>query len=411
MSKAGDHKTSEHWERRLFRNSFTYRGERRWVRGWCIKVQWEGTRRTVRLTAENRDAAAREAVEIVSELRRGGWVGVDARMAGGSGGGGWGRTAPLVGVRKYVSDLHEGFGRELFGGIAHDGVVEQIALGTEDPNAARLRAADIQSEVSRLGWRRVRLAHPREVTVAVFWEANPMICTYTTILTVPEAGGILSRSVAGPAGGWQVLVVEPDGPVRRALVRWLGMAEKVASVRGCSSPANAPRGGAWDLILTNRSLGPAALRGWVRQADGGLAAGPRILEHGLYPDSDAIFASVSGVSRGYFLKRLPPARLIEPLLKAYPEGRGVAPMEEDRQIRRYFQGALEPVDATVDPPGPVFSQRETQVLDLLERGFSDKEVGNELKISVWTVHSHLKRIFGKYGVRTRTEAVVRHLQK
>ena len=55
--------------------------------------------------------------------------------------------------------------------------------------------------------------------------------------------------------------------------------------------------------------------------------------------------------------------------------------------------------------------REREILDLLSRGFADKEIGGELGISVWTVHSHLKRIFAKYGVRTRTEAVVKHLQK
>ena len=56
-------------------------------------------------------------------------------------------------------------------------------------------------------------------------------------------------------------------------------------------------------------------------------------------------------------------------------------------------------------------KKDQQRLDLLRRGLVDKEIAGELGISVWTVHSHLKRIFAKFGVRTRTEAVVRHLQK
>ena len=80
-------------------------------------------------------------------------------------------------------------------------------------------------------------------------------------------------------------------------------------------------------------------------------------------------------------------------------------------MTRYFQSIFEPGPAGVVTPSTGLTQRELEILDLLARGFADKEVARELGISGWTVHSHLKRIFAKYGVRTRTEAVVRHLQK
>ncbi len=410
MSKSAQRESAEYWKKRLFRNSFTYRGERRWVSGWCIKVQHGGERRTLRLPAESRELAATEAASVYAKLRRGGWTAVEAWKARDLGQEN-APAAPWVGVRKYVSNLHPGFERELFAEILHDGAREQIALGTEDPALGLVRGTTIQSEVRRVGWKAVQASRSREVTVAVFWQGNPMTCTYTTLLSVPEVDRRTPRSEPRSGTGWNVLVVEPDGPVRRAMLRGLAAAEGLASARGCASPPEMPAGWNWDLALINRNLGPGALRFLERGRPARNESGAWILEHGLYADSDAIFASVSGVSRGYFLRRLPPAKLLEPLLKTFLEGPRRNRSDEERLVRRYFQNALEPVDAVAEPPGPSFSKRETQVLDLLGRGFSDKEIGNELGISVWTVHSHLKRIFGKYGVRTRTEAVVRHLQK
>ena len=55
--------------------------------------------------------------------------------------------------------------------------------------------------------------------------------------------------------------------------------------------------------------------------------------------------------------------------------------------------------------------REQEILDALSKGYVDKEVAHRLGISAWTVHGHLQSIFRKLGVHTRTEAVVKYLQK
>ena len=412
MSKLSQKDTIARWAKRLFRNRFTYRGEVREVAGWCVKFQWEGRRRTLRLGSPDRLEAARQAMEIHAELRRGGWVSIETRRGAGWGRGSTVRTGPRVGVRKYVSNLHGNFQRELFAEIEFEGVTEQLALGTEDENEARLRAAEFDVEVQQTGWDRVRLSRSREVTVAVFWQANPMTCTYTTLLSLPVAGRV---GGLGPVNGlstrgWRILVLEPDGPVRRALLHWLSQHPAAIQVGGYVGMEAVPVELGWDLVLANRGLVSASLKRWQDGAGGG-GGGVRVLPHGLFADSDAIFASVSGVSRGYFLQRLPPARLLEPLLGEFPDGPSKSRGDEERQIRRHFQNVFETVEGSREHSFPEISTRETQVLELLARGWSDKEIANELAISVWTVHSHLKRIFGKFGVRTRTEAVVRHLQK
>jgi len=60
---------------------------------------------------------------------------------------------------------------------------------------------------------------------------------------------------------------------------------------------------------------------------------------------------------------------------------------------------------TADP----LTKREEEVLDLLAKGFSSSEIGQQLTIGLETVNSHLKHIYGKLHVRSRTEAVIKYL--
>ena len=60
----------------------------------------------------------------------------------------------------------------------------------------------------------------------------------------------------------------------------------------------------------------------------------------------------------------------------------------------------------VDP----LTKREEEVLDLLAKGFSSNEIGHQLNIGLETVNSHLKHIYGKLHVRSRTEAVIKYLE-
>lgn len=407
MSKPNDRSTPAYWERRLFRNTFTYRGRRRTVPGWCIKVQWQGERRTLRLAARDRHEAGREAADLHRLLRAGGWAALDRRRS----------PTPIpdpaipeligVGRRKYVGDLGPARAREWFATLVAQGITEHVPLGTDDPNEARLRAQDLRGELERDGWARFRLSHSREITVAVFWRANPMTCTYTTLLSLPARAG---SPEPGPARehGWRILVLEPDAGVRRALVKALASGAGAARVDDAESAAHAPRSTGWDIILANREQPAATLRDRLAPQP---STPPRLLTHGVFTDSDAIFASFSGVSQGYLLRRVQPAYLMAPLFETLPDGPPRAPLDADRTVVRYFQALLEPASAPPRGHSAEVTSRELEILDLLSRGFADKEVAHELGISIWTVHSHLKRIFAKYGVRTRTEAVVRHLQK
>jgi DNA-binding CsgD family transcriptional regulator len=55
------------------------------------------------------------------------------------------------------------------------------------------------------------------------------------------------------------------------------------------------------------------------------------------------------------------------------------------------------------------TMREEEVLSLLSKGSSNKEIADKAGLSVYTVQSYLKHVYGKMRVRSRTEAVVRYL--
>lgn len=74
-----------------------------------------------------------------------------------------------------------------------------------------------------------------------------------------------------------------------------------------------------------------------------------------------------------------------------------------RKVIEAFQEPLTP-----PKPDAELTEREQEVLELLMRGLSDKEIASELSLSFPTVRYHLTNIYAKLHVRTRTEAVLKH---
>lgn len=65
--------------------------------------------------------------------------------------------------------------------------------------------------------------------------------------------------------------------------------------------------------------------------------------------------------------------------------------------------------STPEPSGSSLTSRETDVLGLLVRGFSNQQIADSLGVSFYTATSHLKNIYKKLGVHKRTEAIVKVL--
>jgi len=122
----------------------------------------------------------------------------------------------------------------------------------------------------------------------------------------------------------------------------------------------------------------------------------------VYEDSAQIYKALAAGASGYLLKRTPPEELIRAVRELKHGG---VPMsgEVARKVIQTFRKEPESVEK-IDRPTP----REEEVLDLLARGRPSKEIATELGISVETVNSHLKHIYEKLHVRSRTEAVIKY---
>jgi len=124
----------------------------------------------------------------------------------------------------------------------------------------------------------------------------------------------------------------------------------------------------------------------------------------VYQNTDNIFKALAAGATGYLLKQTPPAELLAAIRDVNAGG---SPMSGHiaRKIVQSFQEAAAPAQAVSETLSP----REAEVLDLLAKGFLYKEIADQMKISYATVHTHIRHVYEKLHVRSRTEAVAKHL--
>jgi DNA-binding NarL/FixJ family response regulator len=121
----------------------------------------------------------------------------------------------------------------------------------------------------------------------------------------------------------------------------------------------------------------------------------------VYEDTERIFKALRAGACGYLLKRCTP----EELLSAVREVRqGGAPMSRDiaRKVIASFQDTPTTA-ANVEGLSP----REREILELLAQGFPNKEIAHRVGVSDGTVRWHLRHVYDKLHVRSRTEAALK----
>jgi len=123
----------------------------------------------------------------------------------------------------------------------------------------------------------------------------------------------------------------------------------------------------------------------------------------LYDDVQYIEAAVEAGAAGYFLKTVQGPDLAAAVRSAHDGDTVLSPEVAGKVFRRLLprlRGADQP------DPGQRLSERESEVLALVARGAANKEIARSMGLSVRTVEAHLRSIFAKLLVGSRTEAVV-----
>ena len=123
----------------------------------------------------------------------------------------------------------------------------------------------------------------------------------------------------------------------------------------------------------------------------------------LYDDVQYIEAAVEAGAAGYFLKTVQGSDLAAAVRSAHEGDTVLSPEVAGKVFRRLLprlRAANQPA------PGQRLSERESEVLAWVARGAANKEIARSMGLSVRTVEAHLRSIFAKLLVGSRTEAVV-----
>ena len=159
-----------------------------------------------------------------------------------------------------------------------------------------------------------------------------------------------------------------------------------------------------DLLLTDLGLpdgsGLAVIRSCRR-----LSPGADIMVITLSSDEDHILACIEAGASGYVLKESGHINILRAILELRSGGSPISPMVARKvlvRMRRYA-AARPALKASEDT---MLTRREAAILELIARGGTYAKVARSLGLSVGTVQTHVKHIYAKLSVHSRTEAII-----
>jgi DNA-binding NarL/FixJ family response regulator len=124
----------------------------------------------------------------------------------------------------------------------------------------------------------------------------------------------------------------------------------------------------------------------------------------VFDDNERVFQAICNGASGYLLKRTPPDKLIEAIREAHDGGAPMTPSVARQVLRLFSQPFQKSEDLQTLTP------REHDVLALLVRGYSYKMAAGEMGIGIETLRFHVKNIYGKLHVNSKSEAVAKAIQ-
>lgn len=122
----------------------------------------------------------------------------------------------------------------------------------------------------------------------------------------------------------------------------------------------------------------------------------------VFEDAGKIFQSLQAGAVGYLLKLSKPEEILAALKEIAAGGSPMSPQIARKVVQSFHRER--------NGESEKLSPREEQVLSLLSKGYLYKEIACELSISNDTVHNHIRKIYEKLQVHSRTEAVIKYLK-
>jgi DNA-binding NarL/FixJ family response regulator len=158
-----------------------------------------------------------------------------------------------------------------------------------------------------------------------------------------------------------------------------------------------------DVLLVDIGLpGMSGIEGTRRLRD--LYPNLAVLMLTVYEDDHRIFDALCAGASGYLLKKTPPARLLESLKEVVDGGSPMSP-EVARRVVALFREIHPP-----DRADHQLTPHEIRILTLLVEGHNYKTAAGELHVSINTIRFHMRSIYGKLHVHSKSEAVSKALR-
>lgn len=124
----------------------------------------------------------------------------------------------------------------------------------------------------------------------------------------------------------------------------------------------------------------------------------------VFDDNDRVFQAICFGASGYILKRTAPEKIIEAIREAHTGGAPMTPSVAKQVLKLFSQPFQRSAELQALTP------REHDVLSLLVRGYSYKMAAGELKVGIETLRYHIKNIYAKLHVNSKSEAVAKAIQ-
>ncbi len=221
--------------------------------------------------------------------------------------------------------------------------------------------------------------------------------------------------MATHAGVTQLVIVEDDAETRQGLVSGLSAQAGFTVVSALGSVAEAmaflqsSQADQLDVMLVDLGLPDGAGQDIIRAA----TSRPQpieVLVITVFGDEKNVVSAIEAGAAGYLLKDAEDARIADAVNQLLAGGSPITPVIARHILKRFKHEA--PAQPQADASGSSeaadmhqLTPREVEVLQMVARGYTNNEIGELLSVSFHTVNSHVKHIYRKLSVRSRSEAV------
>jgi len=193
--------------------------------------------------------------------------------------------------------------------------------------------------------------------------------------------------------------------LREALVRLLRKRPDIV-VAGQGSPSDEPSGGKLDThcdVLVSDSFVPGRLPASLSTKNGALA-GFKIILIGMNSDEERFIAAVRWGATGYLLQDASASDVVT-AVRAVFRGEAVCPPELCSALFRIVAQTASEISLQDSASKPDLTLRQQQLVTLVAKGLTNKEIAARLNLSEFTVRNHIHRILKQVDAGSRSEAV------